>query len=54
MGRSILVVEDEAEQGQLIDSMLRGASLEPDVVEDTEAALGALARSAAAVRLCFL
>ncbi|MGE4653394.1 MAG: sigma-54 dependent transcriptional regulator [Myxococcota bacterium] len=44
MGRSILVVEDEAEQGQLIDSMLRGASLEPDVVEDTEAALGALAR----------
>ena len=44
MGRSILVVEDEAEQGQLIDSMLRGAALEPDLVEDTEAALGALAR----------
>ena len=44
MGRSILVVEAEAEQGQLIDSMLRGAALEPDLVEDTEAALGALAR----------
>ena len=44
MGQSILIVEDEPAQRTLLSSMLRRASFEPELVDDAEAALGAIAR----------
>jgi DNA-binding NtrC family response regulator len=44
MARSVLVVEDEPAQRSLLSSMLRRASLDPELVDGADAALGAMSR----------
>jgi len=43
MGRSVLVVEDDGTQRNLVASMLRGTDLDSEIVADAEAALSSLA-----------